>query len=176
VLLVLASAGTDEAARPRLLLLAPALLLWVLVSGLALCLWKRSGRAVAASVKENKGVRALRVSGGQAGNRLPQTAGEDRLLIRTTGVADVFRELDGPEPLTVEETVAGDLRPSDLVLVLAGQVIPCDGEVVEGAAAIDEATVTGVSWPVFREAGGTNSGVLGGTLVISGRVLVRVAA
>ena len=62
------------------------------------------------------------------------------------------------------------------MLVLAGQIIPTDGEIVEGIATVDESAVTGESAPVIREAGGDRSGVTGGTLVLSDRIVVRITA
>ena len=69
---------------------------------------------------------------------------------------------------------ADDLRKSDLVLVTAGDVIPVDGEVVEGAASVDESAITGESAPVIRESGGDFSSVTGGTRVLSDEIIVRV--
>jgi potassium-transporting ATPase ATP-binding subunit len=69
-----------------------------------------------------------------------------------------------------------DLRPGDRVVVTGGQVIPSDGEVVEGIASVDESAITGESAPVIREAGGDHSGVTGGTRVISDRVVVKITA
>ena len=68
------------------------------------------------------------------------------------------------------------LRSGDLVAVEAGQVIPTDGEVVEGLASVDESAITGESAPVIREAGGDHSGVTGGTRVLSDRIVIRVTA
>ena len=68
------------------------------------------------------------------------------------------------------------LRSGDLVVVEAGQVIPADGEVVEGVASVDESAITGESAPVIREAGGDHSGVTGGTRVLSDRIVVQVTA
>jgi K+-transporting ATPase ATPase B chain len=76
----------------------------------------------------------------------------------------------------VEEVLSTDLRPGDRVAVAAGQVIPSDGEVIEGIAAVDESAITGESAPVIREAGGDRSGVTGGTRVISDRVVVKITA
>jgi len=74
-----------------------------------------------------------------------------------------------------EEKVAGpDLQKGDLVVCEAGDVIPADGEVVEGIASVDEAAITGESAPVIRESGGDRSAVTGGTLVISDRIVIRV--
>ncbi|MCK7625002.1 potassium-transporting ATPase subunit B [Streptomyces sp. RS10V-4] len=77
----------------------------------------------------------------------------------------------------VTETVpASDLRPFDFVVVAAGEAVPADGEVVEGVASVDESAVTGESAPVLREAGGDRSGVTGGTVVLSDRIVVRVTS
>jgi K+-transporting ATPase ATPase B chain len=77
---------------------------------------------------------------------------------------------------TVEQVPAEDLRAGDLVIVSAGETIPADGEVVEGAATVDESAITGESAPVIREAGGDRSAVTGGTRVLSDRINVRVTA
>jgi potassium-transporting ATPase ATP-binding subunit len=77
---------------------------------------------------------------------------------------------------TVEEVLSTDLRPGDRVVITAGQVIPSDGEVIEGIASVDEAAITGESAPVIREAGGDRSGVTGGTRVISDRIVVKILA
>lgn len=69
---------------------------------------------------------------------------------------------------------AGALRPGDLVRVEEGQLVPADGEIVEGMATINEAAVTGESAPVLREAGTDRSGVIGGTKVLSDCIVVRV--
>ncbi len=68
------------------------------------------------------------------------------------------------------------LRMGDLVVVETGQVIPSDGEVVEGVASVDESAITGESAPVIREAGGDHSGVTGGTRVLSDRIVVQITA
>src|SRR5215469_17503340 len=71
---------------------------------------------------------------------------------------------------------APSLRRDDLVIVRAGEVIPGDGEVIEGVAAVNEAAITGESAPVIRESGGDRSGVTGGTIVISDWIKVRITA
>jgi potassium-transporting ATPase ATP-binding subunit len=68
------------------------------------------------------------------------------------------------------------LRRGDLVLVEAGDVVPVDGEVVEGAASVDESAITGESAPVIRESGGDFSSVTGGTRVLSDWIIVRISA
>ncbi len=73
-------------------------------------------------------------------------------------------------------TPAGKLGPGQIVLVEAGDLIPSDGEVIEGIASVNEAAVTGKSAPVIREAGGDRSAVTGGTLVVSDWIKVRITA
>ncbi|KAF1019112.1 MAG: Potassium-transporting ATPase ATP-binding subunit [Paracidovorax wautersii] len=68
------------------------------------------------------------------------------------------------------------LHPGDEVVVEAGELVPADGEIVEGLATINESAVTGESAPVLREAGTDRSGVIGGTQVLSDRIVVRVTA
>jgi K+-transporting ATPase ATPase B chain len=76
----------------------------------------------------------------------------------------------------IEEVPSSELRPDDRVVVQAGQMIPGDGEIIEGIASVDEAAITGESAPVIREAGGDRSGVTGGTRVLSDRIVVRITA
>jgi len=71
---------------------------------------------------------------------------------------------------------AAQLRRGDKVMVAAGDVIPGDGEVIEGIAAVNEAAITGESAPVIRESGGDRSGVTGGTTVISDWIKVKITA
>ncbi|WP_442864728.1 potassium-transporting ATPase subunit KdpB [Aeromicrobium sp. HA] len=76
-----------------------------------------------------------------------------------------------------EERVPGtELAVGDRVVVEAGEVIPGDGDVVEGIASVDESAITGESAPVIREAGGDRSAVTGGTRVLSDRIVVRITA
>jgi potassium-transporting ATPase ATP-binding subunit len=76
-----------------------------------------------------------------------------------------------------EEKVPGTaLRLGDLVVVEAGEVIPGDGDVVEGVATVDESAITGESAPVIREAGGDRCAVTGGTTVLSDRIVVKITA
>ncbi|MDB5600812.1 MAG: kdpB [Xanthobacteraceae bacterium] len=71
---------------------------------------------------------------------------------------------------------ADELQVGDIVLVEAGDLIPADGEIVEGIAMINESAVTGESAPVIREAGGDRSAVTGGTTVVSDRIMMKVTA
>jgi len=94
-------------------------------------------------------------------------------LRKTRRSTPAFRLLEDGE---VEEAVSTDLRAGDHVVVEAGQVIPGDGEIIEGVASVDESAITGESAPVIREAGGDHSGVTGGTRVLSDRIVVRITA
>ncbi len=77
---------------------------------------------------------------------------------------------------SIEKISSNDLRPGDVVVVEAHQIIPGDGEVIEGVAMVNEAAITGESAPVIREAGGDRSGVTGGTSVLSDTIVVRISA
>ncbi|BAH41360.1 potassium-transporting ATPase B chain [Brevibacillus brevis NBRC 100599] len=74
----------------------------------------------------------------------------------------------------VQVVSSTELRKGDLVIVEAGELIPSDGEIVEGVASVDESAITGESAPVIKEAGGDFSSVTGGTRVVSDRIRVRV--
>ncbi len=89
---------------------------------------------------------------------------------RTQTVANCLR--DG----TVTRIPADQLEKGQLFVVSAGEIVPADGEIVEGAATVDESAITGESAPVIREAGGDRSAVTGGTRVLSDRIVARVTA
>ncbi len=73
-----------------------------------------------------------------------------------------------------EKTPSSKLRAGDLVIVSAGELIPSDGEIIEGVASVDESAITGESAPVIREAGGDRSAVTGGTRVLSDQLKVKI--
>ncbi len=75
-----------------------------------------------------------------------------------------------------EEVISANLRVGDVVLVEAGELIPGDGEIIEGVASVDESAITGESAPVIRESGGDRSAVTGGTRVLSDWLVVRISA
>ncbi|PYY41469.1 potassium-transporting ATPase subunit KdpB [Curtobacterium sp. MCPF17_046] len=77
---------------------------------------------------------------------------------------------------STEDVASVDLAKGDLVVVVAGEVIPGDGDVVDGIASVDESAVTGESAPVIRESGGDRSAVTGGTRVLSDRIVVRITS
>jgi K+-transporting ATPase ATPase B chain len=76
----------------------------------------------------------------------------------------------------IEEIPSAKLRAGDLVSVSAGELIPGDGEIVEGVASVDESAITGESAPVIREAGGDRSAVTGGTRVLSDHITVKITS
>ncbi|WP_027801307.1 potassium-transporting ATPase subunit KdpB [Paraburkholderia dilworthii] len=87
------------------------------------------------------------------------------------------KKLNEPHPKSpIRIVTASDLRRGDVVLVETGDVIPADGEVVDGVASVDESAITGESAPVIRESGGDFSSVTGGTRVLSDWIVVRVTA
>ncbi len=90
--------------------------------------------------------------------------------MRTTTTARRLR--DGRE----DKIAAGELRKGDTVVCEVGEVIPADGEVIEGIASVDESAITGESAPVIRESGGDRSAVTGGTRVLSDRIVIRVTS
>ncbi|CAN1721922.1 K(+) transporting P-type ATPase subunit KdpB [Hyphomicrobium sp. 1Nfss2.1] len=97
--------------------------------------------------------------------------------LRKTRTESLAHRLLDPKNRERHETVSAlDLRPGDNVLVVAGEIIPGDGEIIEGVASVNEAAVTGESAPVIREAGGDRSAVTGGTTVLSDWIIVRITS
>ncbi|MDT7764297.1 MAG: potassium-transporting ATPase ATP-binding subunit, partial [Mycobacterium sp.] len=97
--------------------------------------------------------------------------------LRRAKTATMARRLAGWEPGVAgreDEVAAPLLQQGDVVVVEAGQVIPGDGDVVEGIASVDESAITGESAPVIRESGGDRSAVTGGTTVLSDRIVVKI--
>jgi K+-transporting ATPase ATPase B chain len=76
----------------------------------------------------------------------------------------------------IEQVASSKLRAGDTVIVSAGEMVPSDGEIIEGVASVDESAITGESAPVIREAGGDRSAVTGGTRVLSDQVKVKVTS
>ncbi|UUA74558.1 potassium-transporting ATPase subunit KdpB [Cellvibrio sp. QJXJ] len=87
---------------------------------------------------------------------------------------DLMAERLDNQGRTTQTIPATDLRKGDKVLVSAGNYVPADGEIIEGVASINESAVTGESAPVLREAGTDHSGVIGGTKVLSGEIVVAI--
>jgi len=87
------------------------------------------------------------------------------------------RKLKSPDDLDdFDDVTSNELKKGDVVYVKTGEQIPMDGEVIEGAASVDESAITGESAPVIRESGGDRSAVTGGTVVVSDWLVIRVTA
>lgn len=96
--------------------------------------------------------------------------------LRRTRTETTAKLLSDPAGKSWRSVSALDLKAGDVVLVEAGDIIPGDGEVIEGVASVNEAAITGESAPVIRESGGDRSAVTGGTQVISDQIKVRITA
>ncbi len=96
--------------------------------------------------------------------------------LRATRVTTKAKLIIDPSRNAMIPTPAHELAPGDLVLVEAGDVIPADGEIVEGVASVNEAAITGESAPVIRESGGDRSAVTGGTTVVSDWIKMKVTS
>ena len=93
--------------------------------------------------------------------------------LRKNRTQTIARKMEGKQEVSVNAT---ELKRGDVVICETGDVIPSDGEVIEGIASVDESAITGESAPVIRESGGDRSAVTGGTKVISDRVLIRITS
>jgi K+-transporting ATPase ATPase B chain len=96
--------------------------------------------------------------------------------LRKTKVELSAKKLADSHTKVWRKVPAHELERGDLVLVEAGDLIPSDGDVVEGVASVDESAITGESAPVIRESGGDRSAVTGGTRVLSDQIVVRITA
>jgi len=96
-------------------------------------------------------------------------AKKEVMTYKVTSLADIKEE-------NFTELRSSDLKRGDLVYVRAGEQIPADGDVIEGAASVDESAITGESAPVIRESGGDRSAVTGGTTVVSDYLVIRVTS
>ncbi|PQZ95063.1 K(+)-transporting ATPase subunit B [Arthrobacter sp. MYb227] len=148
-----ASSGAENSAEPAGFTAAVAGWLWltVLFANLAESVAEGRGKAQAASLRAS----------------------------RTSTMATVLQGYDpSNDPtgnkLATTQIPSTDLRIGDYVRIIAGELVPGDGEIVNGIAAIDESAITGESAPVIRESGGDRSAVTGGTKVISDAIIVRI--
>jgi K+-transporting ATPase ATPase B chain len=97
--------------------------------------------------------------------------------LRRSRTQTTAKRLENPDDhLSAEPVPANLLRKGDIVLCNPGDVIPGDGEVIEGVASVDESAITGESAPVIRESGGDRSAVTGGTKVLSDYLVIRITA
>ena len=91
--------------------------------------------------------------------------------LRKLKTSVMARKMNGSKETSV---VASELRKGDIVVCEVNDIIPMDGEIIEGIATVDESAITGESAPVIRESGGDRSAVTGGTMVLSDRVLIQI--
>src|SRR6266851_241730 len=96
--------------------------------------------------------------------------------LRRTQSQAIAKRLDAANSARWQEVPAAQLRVGDIVLVEAGDLIPSDGEVIEGIASVDESAITGESAPVIRESGGDRSAVTGGTRVLSDQIKIKITS
>ena len=97
--------------------------------------------------------------------------------LRKTRTETIAKRLNNPaNRKDFKQVSALDLRAGDVVLVQANEIVPGDGDVIEGIASVNEAAITGESAPVIRESGGDRSAVTGGTTVISDRIVIRITS
>jgi K+-transporting ATPase ATPase B chain len=152
------AAITGEGDAPPAFILAVALWLWftVLFANFAEAMAEGRGKAQADTLrKARQDVTARRLRRGE---------GDPHVL------ADSARRDAALEPMP-----SSTLRIDDIVFITAGELIPADGEIIEGVASVDESAITGESAPVIRESGGDRSAVTGGTRVLSDWLIVRVS-
>jgi len=95
---------------------------------------------------------------------------------KITAPRDTLEYTSGLADLPTTEVPSSTLQVGDVVVIVAGETIPGDGDVIEGIASVDESAITGESAPVIRESGGDRSAVTGGTTVLSDRIIVRITA
>ncbi|MCW5834088.1 MAG: potassium-transporting ATPase subunit KdpB [Labilithrix sp.] len=175
-LFVHALAGAGDA--PAGFTLAISLWLWftVLFANFAEAMAEGRGKAQADALRgARKDTNAKRLPRRLAREHAPADDA-DRLAERPLNERRIEGTPAARRDAPVEIVSSLSLRKGDVVLVEAGDDVPCDGEIVEGIASVNEAAITGESAPVIREAGGDRSAVLAGTRVLSDWIVVRVAA
>ena len=122
---------------------------------------------LAESVAESRGkAQAASLRASQAQTTARKIVAPPQTAERASGLAD----------LPATDVASSSLQVGDLVVVVAGETIPGDGDVIEGIASVDESAITGESAPVIRESGGDRSAVTGGTMVLSDRIVVHITA
>ncbi|MBP2097645.1 potassium-transporting ATPase subunit KdpB [Enterococcus rivorum] len=148
ILYFLSFSGYDDAQPFFILAIAIVLWLTILFANFAEAIAEGRGKAQADSLKKAK---------------------KDVMTRKIMSLADVKKE----KFISIQSS---ELKKGDLVYVTAGEQIPMDGDVVEGAASVDESAITGESAPVIRESGGDRSAVTGGTTIVSDYLVIKVTA
>ncbi|WP_368861217.1 potassium-transporting ATPase subunit KdpB [Frankia sp. AgB32] len=148
--------------------------LWLTVvfANLAEAVAEGRGKAQAAALRRTRtDTIARRLTGWSPGDPLDAATHTGQGTGSGSGSGSVGTAVSGVE---VAEVPAPQLARGDYVVVVAGELIPGDGDIVEGIASVDESAITGESAPVIRESGGDRSSVTGGTKVLSDRIVVRI--
>jgi len=179
---------TGHGEAPAGFILAVAVTLWLtlLFANFAEAMAEGRGRAQAEELRKTRQettAKRLREPAPRALRALAAPLPTPSPVSLSTPLPPVPLPLEGqgaPPPsharATYEMVSSGALRKGDVVLVEAGDLIPSDGEIIEGIASVNESAVTGESAPVIREAGGDRSSVTGGTRVLSDWIVVRVTS
>lgn len=162
ILFVMALTGKGESSLWFVFAISVWLWFTVVFANFAESMAEGRGKAQAASLKQaRKDVVARKLVGFNGGDQ--------------SKFAGLFKdgEVDRQH---VHQISSNDLKRGDYVIVVAGEVIPCDGEVLQGIASVDESAITGESAPVIREGGGDRSAVTGGTTVLSDWLVVKITS
>jgi K+-transporting ATPase ATPase B chain len=168
--------------QPRLLARNPVIFVTAVVAALVTALWLRdfiAGNGVALFSGQIAAWLWFTVLFANFAEAVAEGRGKAQAdALRRTRTDTVARRLLQPEERNdlFEKISAPDLRQGDVVMVSAGEVIPADGEILEGIASVNESAITGESAPVIRESGGDRSAVTGGTTVLSDWIKVKVTA
>lgn len=145
---------------------------------LAVCIWILTGETAQGSFGYNATifiVLLLTLLFGNFAEALAEARGKAQAdSLRKTRENTPAKKVTYANQQQVEHVSSSSLQKGDLFICEAGDIIPIDGEIVEGLAVVDESAITGESAPVIREAGGDKSSVTGGTKILSDKILVRV--
>jgi len=167
---------------PRLLARNPVIFVTAVVAALVTALWLRDlavGNGVALFSGQIAAWLWFTVLFANFAEAVAEGRGKAQAdALRRTRTDTVARRLLQPDERNdlFEKVSAPDLRQGDVVMVSAGEIIPADGEIIEGIASVNESAITGESAPVIRESGGDRSAVTGGTTVLSDWIKVKVTA
>jgi K+-transporting ATPase ATPase B chain len=167
---------------PRLLARNPVIFVTAVVAGLVTAMWLRDfivGNGMAQFSGQIAAWLWFTVLFANFAEAVAEGRGKAQAdALRRTRTDTVARRLLQPDERNdlFEKVSALDLSEGDIVMVSAGEIIPADGEIIEGIASVNESAITGESAPVIRESGGDRSAVTGGTTVLSDWIKVRVTA
>jgi K+-transporting ATPase ATPase B chain len=177
-----AAKGAFAKLSPRLLARNPVIFVTAVVAALVSAMWARDfivGNGVALFSGQIAAWLWFTVLFANFAEAVAEGRGKAQAdALRRTRTDTIARRLLQPDQRNdlFEKVSALDLRQGDVVMVSAGEVIPADGEILEGIASVNESAITGESAPVIRESGGDRSAVTGGTTVLSDWIKVKVTA